>query len=197
MRIMARTFFLVIFGAYALLGGQDISREQYATVSLKILDSYGHQRPGCHVTKFRRKKTQGGADYQGSFSGLVGSKIPSGFGLTYDVLVYCTDGSHASNPFVAVTRSEEFIVLVGWVPDGDYVTGPDPRLKIKVDADSAANIADHAWIKAVGVYMDDSEVAQIDSQSHSAGLFSIVPGRYLILLLNGEKVICTQQINFR
>jgi len=194
MKTIVRGALLIIFGTCVMIAGEQIPRKQYATVKLKILDSYGRSRQGCRVTEFHLHKPEGDAEYRGSFDALVASKIP--FGNTYSVLVKCADGSIASYPYVGVTHSEQLLVLVSWIPDEDYVTGPEPRLAIAVSTDSKSRLSDHAWVKAVGVYADGTEVAQVDPVTGVAGLYSIVPGRIIILILDGEKLICTQQINF-
>ena len=195
MRVTIHSAVMILLVAFLLQAGQQ-PPQQFATVRLKVLDSYGQQRFACRVVSFRQQKPEGNAEYRDSFDGLVGSKIPFAFGISYSVLVDCADGSRASYPFVYVTHSEELLVLVSWTPRGDYVTGPEPRLAVSVNVDSRMRLTDQTWIKAVGVYTNDWEVAQVDPRRFQAGLFSIVPGRYLVLLLDGEKLICTQQIRF-
>jgi hypothetical protein len=66
-----------------------------------------------------------------------------------------------------------------------------------VSLETKVPLSDRAWAKIVGVYIDKAEEAQIDPNSRTAGFFSIVPGKYLALLLDGEKLLCTKQIIFR
>jgi len=79
---------------------------------------------------------------------------------------------------------------------GDWVTGPEPRLAISVDTNSEIHLSEQAWIKVVGVYVDSAEVGKINSQTHTADLYNVIPGTYLVVLLDADKIICTKAVEF-
>lgn len=77
---------------------------------------------------------------------------------------------------------------------GDYETGPAPRLTISINTSSRVRLADNSWIKLVGMYVDSSEIDRIEARNRSASFYEIVPGRYVLLVLEGEKLACARPI---
>lgn len=194
MSVFLRVAPLFLAGAILTAAVPQAPKVQLANVTLHVVDSYGHTRPGCRVIQFQSSDPYDKTDYHGSFSGLSAARIP--IGTAYSALLRCADGSVASYPSVSITHAKEYLVIVSWIPDEDYVTGPAPRLTVSVSSVEARKLPDDLWIKSFGVYLNDAEVAPVDIKDHKVGLFSIVPGTYLIALFEGERIACMKQINF-
>lgn len=173
---------------------QNVGTSKLSKVMLSAVDSFGGKRDSCQVSQFKRLDFPRGGDYSHRFSGLSGTDIPYGF--KYEVYIRCDDKSVSGPFFMTVSRENKFEVLASWLNVGDYVTGPDPRLTVVVHSKQGSRLEGTLWIKVVGVFVNKIEVDRIDPQLQSAKFYEIVPGRYLLLLLSGGKVMCTQQIDF-
>ena len=163
------------------------------TVTLSVLDSFGRPRSDCHVTRFFSDAPYDKAEHKNKFDKYVGQKIPF---AAYTLFLGCDDGEHLGPVYVDVSRPQEFVVVGRWRHMGDWVTGSEPRLAVSVETDAEAHLSDQAWVKVVGVYVDSAEVDKINPQTHTADFYAIFPGRYLVLLLDGDKIICTRAVEF-
>ncbi len=163
------------------------------TVNLSVLDSFGHPRSDCHVTRFFSEAPHKKADYKNNFARYVGEKIPY---AGYTLFLRCDDEKPLGPIYVDVSRLQQFVVIGGWRNMGDWVTGPDPRLSVSVETDAGSRISDRAWVKVVGVYVDSAEVDEVNPQTHLAGFYKIVPGRYIVILLDDDKIVCTKTVEF-
>jgi hypothetical protein len=179
--------------ALACFGIPDNTAPKIGTVTLSVLDSFGLPRSDCHVTRFFSEAPYKKAEYKNKFAKYVGEKIPY---AGYTLFLRCDDGKPLGPVYVDVRRPQEFVVIGRWRNMGDFVTGTDPRLAVSVETDAETHLSDHAWVKVVGVYIDNAEVDQLNPQTHEASFYEIVPGRYLVLLLDGNKIICTRPIEF-
>lgn len=162
--------------------------QKTSTVSLSVLDSFGHQRPDCHVWHLSSDAPFAKADYSSRFSKYIGEKIPYGY---YTLLLKCDDRLTMGPKYLSVAHPQEFFVVAQWRNIGDWVTGLDARLAISVETNAGVTLTDRAWVKIVGVYVDSAEVAKLNSESHIAAFYEIVPGRYLVTLLDEDRIICT------
>ena len=162
--------------------------QKTSTVSLSVLDSFGHPRSDCRVWHLSSEAPFAKADYSGRFSKYVGENIPYGY---YTLFLKCDDGLTMGPKYLRVGRAQEFFVVGQWRNIGDWVTGPDPRLAISVETNAGVPLTDHAWVKIVGVYIDSAEVDKLNSETHMADFYEIVPGRYLVTLLDQDRIICT------
>ncbi len=163
------------------------------TVTLSVLDSFGRPRSDCHVTRFFSDAPYEKAEYKNKFAKYVGEKIPY---AAYTLFLRCDDGKPLGPVYVDVSRPQEFVVIGRWRNIGDWVTGPDPRLSVGVETDSETHLSDRAWVKVVGVYVDSAEVDEVNPHTHLAGFYRIVPGRYIVVLLDGDKIVCTKAVEF-
>lgn len=189
-------YFLALLPTAALWGTLSHSpapqHQKFATVTLNVLDSFGLRRPDCSVAEFVLQDDDGNLDFRDHFTHLVGRDIP--YGSSYRVRVKCADDSTQGPFLISVTRANEFRVLGAWLHRGDYVTAT-PRLKIFVARNHTEQSHD-SWVDLVGVYLHTSHTDSIDPDSGEAAFYNIVPGRYIVLLLNGEKLTCLKQIDF-
>jgi hypothetical protein len=146
------------------------------------------------VSEFLSTADPTAIDYSDKFEGLVGRKIPvMGIYRPFRLHVHCSDGS--SGPyFVSVSQAETFALVGGWAHLGDYVTGPEARLTISLASPLSEELSHVMWVKTVGVYLDTSETERIDPQSNSAAFYTVVPGRYILFILTGNRVICMKQV---
>jgi len=186
--------FLLVALAFATLSAHSVakgSRSTSATVSLSILDSFGKQRQDCHVIEFSSSYPYHKAELKARFSGYTATEIPFGW---YRIRLRCDDLQHLGPEYVYVERNQEFFVVSQWRHFGDYVTGP--RLAVNLETAPDVQLSKQAWIRAVGIYTKESEVSKIDPASHSASFYDIVPGRYLLLLLDGEQIVCSKPVDF-
>jgi hypothetical protein len=163
------------------------------TVTLSVLDSFGRPRSDCHVTRFFSEAPYEKAEYKNKFAKYVGEKIPY---AGYTLFLRCDDGKPLGPVYVDVSRPQEFVVVGRWRNMGDWVTGTEPRLAVNVETDAETQLSDQAWVKVVGVYVDSAEVDAVSPQTHSAAFYRIVPGRYLVVLLDSDKIICTKAVEF-
>lgn len=167
-----------------------VVRHQFGAVTVSAVDSFGRPRADCKVAEFRSMDDEE-VDYVDRFDGLTGHDIPVGH--SYRIHLRCADAESAGPFFALVNRQDAFLVLGAWLNRGDYETGSTPRLTVNVDQ-ARSQISSEAWVKIIGIYTSVSEADRIDSQTHSARFYDPQPGRYLLLLLDGEKVVCTKQI---
>ena len=177
----------------ACFGIPDDPATKTGTVNLSVLDSFGGPRSDCHVTRFSSDTPFEKAEYKNNFAKYVGQKIPY---AVYTLFLRCDDGKPIGPVYVDVSRPREFIVIGEWGNMGDWVTGPDPRLAVSVETAAGTHLSDRAWIKAVGVYVDSAEVDELNPQTHLAGFYRIVPGRYIVILLDDDKIVCTKAVEF-
>jgi hypothetical protein len=187
---MAAGFTLV---ASTCFGIPNDTGPKIGTVILSVLDSFGRPRSDCHVTRFFSDAPFAKADYKNKFTKYVGEKIPYGL---YTLFMRCDDGEPLGPVYVDVSRPQEFVVIGEWRNMGDWVTGPEPRLAVSVETDPETHLSDHAWVKVVGVYVSSAEVDTISPQTHVATFYRIVPGRYLVVLLDDDKIVCTKAVEF-
>jgi len=188
--VWLQTFTLV---ALNCLGTPNHTVSKTGAVTLSVLDSFGHPRSDCHVTQFASDEPFKKADYKNKFDKYVGENVPY---AAYTLFLRCDDGKPLGPVYVDVSRPQEFVVIGEWRNMGDWVTGPDPRLAISVETDAETHLSDQAWVKVVGVYVDSAEVDELNPQTHVASFYKIVPGRYVVLLLDGNKIICAKPIEF-
>lgn len=171
----------------------DDAMRKTATVTLSVLDSFGHPRSDCHVVQFSSDEPFRKAEYKNKFTKYAGANIPYAI---YTLLLRCDDGQTLGPKYITVGRPKNFFVISQWRHFGDWVTGPDPRLAISVETDSETKLSGQAWVKVVGVYVDSAEIDEVNPQTHTASFYDVVPGRYLVLLLDGDKIICTQPVEY-
>jgi hypothetical protein len=163
------------------------------TVILSVLDSFGRPRLDCHVTQFSSHAPYEKAEFRARFAKYVAEKIPY---ATYKLSLRCDDGTPLGPAYVVVSRPQVFVVIGEWRNMGDWVTGPAPRLSVRVDTEAGTHLSDRAWVKVVGVYVDSAEVDRINPQTNAAGFYSIVPGRYLVMVLDDDKIVCAKAVEF-
>jgi hypothetical protein len=183
---------VTVFGIGTTIESLPRPPHKVAQVTLRFVDSFGNPQEGCRVVEFSSMDDDAKVDYSKSFDGLVGEKIP--YGNRYKVFVKCLGEKSRVATVVSVGRPEEFIVLSEWLHLGDYVT--HERISISVQSKSGKQLSNDVWVKLVGIYLDNSELDRIDPQSHSAKFYDIPPGRYIVLVMDGEKLACTKQIDF-
>jgi hypothetical protein len=188
--VWLQTFTLAAFNCF---GTSNRTESKVGTVTLSVLDSFGHPRSDCHVTEFASDEPFKKAEYKNKFTSYVGENVPY---AVYTLFLRCDDGKPLGPVYVDVNRPQEFVVIGRWRNMGDWVTGLDPRLAISVETDAETHLSDQAWVKIVGVYVDSAEVDRLNPRTHEASFYKIVPGRYLVLLLDGNKIICTRPIEF-
>ena len=176
------------------LGTQSRAESKTGTVTISVLDSFGHPRLDCHVVQFSSDAPFKKAEYKNRFSKYVGTNIPYAF--AYTLLLRCDDGQTLGPKYITVGRPKEFFVIGRWQHFGDWVTGPEPRLAISVKTDAETKLSGQAWVRVVGVYVDSVEVDEVDPQTHMASFYEIVPGRYLVMILDGDKVVCTAPVEY-
>ncbi len=193
MTLLACGFLTLLLGVWIPLGAGPNPPQKFATVTLSVLSSLGQSQAGCHLLEFVLLDDGANADYKSRFDGLVGKNIP--FGYSYRVSVKCTDPGAGGSFWIPVLRSDQFVVLSSWPHLGDYFTGDEPRLTVSVSRHSGAQTLGQAWVKVIGVYVDGREVDKLDSQSGATRFYHLEPGRFLVLLLTGERVLCTKQID--
>jgi hypothetical protein len=169
-----------------------VPQQKLATVTFLVFDSFGRPQSDCHILEFVSLDDERNPDYVAHFSGAVGRNIP--YGSTYRVHAKCADERSGGTFLVTVNKSDTLLVLASWLNLGDYVTGPSPRLTIRIRSNNETKLAEKTWIKIVGVYVDRMEVARV-SPSGTAGFFDVVPGKYLMLLF-GDGLVCTKEIEF-
>lgn len=194
MRILRWLSLAIVSGLGATFCIQSAPQQKASTVTLRVLDSFGKPQSDCHLREFVLLDEGRGRDYLDHFTGTVGRDIP--YGLTYRAHVKCADQRAGGTFLVSVGRSDEFLVLASWLNLGDYVTGPEARLTVAVRPTQETELTNGAWIKLVGAYVDRTEVDKINSESHTARFYHVVPGKYLMMLFIGDRVICTKQIEF-
>jgi hypothetical protein len=188
--VWLQVFTLAASNSFAL---PDDEMRKTATVTLSVLDSFGHPRSDCHVVQFSSDEPFKKAEYKNKFRKYIGENIPYAI---YTLFLRCDDGRSLGPRYITVGRSQEFFVIGQWRNIGDWVTGPDPRLAIFVETDGETHLSSRTWIKIVGVYVDSAEVDEVNSQTHVASFYDIVPGRYLVILLDGDKIICTRPVEY-
>jgi hypothetical protein len=188
--VWLQIFTLVLLNCY---GTQGRPESKTGTVTLSVLDSFGHARSDCHVTQFASEEPFKNAEYKNNFKKYSGENIPY---AVYTLFLRCDDGKPLGPIYVDLSRPQEFVVVGRWRNMGDWVTGPDPRLAVSVETDAETHLSDRAWVKVVGVYVDSAEVDEVNPQTHVAGFYKIVPGRYLVILLDSDRVICTKAVEF-
>ncbi len=167
--------------------------QKTGTVTLSVLDSFGRPRSDCHVTQFSSAYPYQKAEYKNKFANYIAQEIPYAI---YTLFMRCDDGKPLGRVYVNVSRPQQLVVIGEWRNIGDWVTGPDPRLAISVETDAEVHLSEQAWVKVVGVYVDDSEVSKINPQTHTADFYNLVSGRYLVVLLDADKIICTKAVGF-
>lgn len=192
-------FLIFTIALFAPLAAFDHQDRKIATVTLTILDSRGNRQTKCRLLAFTLLSDGGNTDiantdYQDRFLGLVGTNIP--FGYRYEINIRCGDAGVRGTFLASVERPDQFIVLSGWPNLGDYVTGPDPRLKVTIHGLPDGRMEPKTWVKLSGVYLDVSEVDKVHEGTDSADFFSVVPGKYMLLVLKGQYVTCARQIDF-
>ncbi len=158
-----------------------------------ISDSFGYEQSDCRVREFVSLENEKNSNYASHFSGLQGRMVP--YGPIYRVDVKCSDGRGGGTFLVAVERANAFLVLASWLNVGDYVTGPMPRLTISVNAKREPALTRGAWIKLVGLYLNQTEVDKLDGGSHVARFYDVVPGRYIMFLFAADGLVCTKQVD--
>src|SRR5579864_6191134 len=168
--------------------------KQSATVTLSLFTSFGEPIAACHVEGFLSFNEGDRTEYGSRFHGLTGTGIP--FGKTYRAILRCR-GEGVFGPFwVSVQRTHAFVVLGVWSRPGhgDYYTGAEPRLTVYV-VGSPVPKNQQQWIKIVGEYSDEQEVDEVSFDSHSARFYNFFPGRFLLLLVTADKLLCDKQVD--
>ena len=164
------------------------------TVTIRYVDEFGKPWAGCRVREFSFSQNETHLDFAGRFDGMVGQDIPLSADY-YEVRLACP-GALVDGPFyVSVMNPHASVLLSAWNHRGDYQTGLGPRLTVHVSVQPPEAL-DQAWVKITGVYLDRHEVAGVDPDSGDARMFDIVPGTYVVLLLNGRKIDCVNTIEF-
>jgi hypothetical protein len=188
------SFMALLIGFLAICYLPAAPEQKFATVTFRVLDSFGNAQSDCRLLEFVLLDDDRGTNYVSHFSGAFGRNIP--YGSTYRTHVKCADERTGGTFLVSVNRPEVYLVLASWPNIGDYVTGPAPRLTIALKRGGRVDLTTGAWIKLVGTFVDRSEVDKFAADSGSARFFHIVPGQYLLLLFIGDKLACTKKIDF-
>lgn len=165
-----------------------------ATVTLSLFSSFGEPIAACHVEGFLSFNEGDKTEYRSRFHGLTGTGIP--FGKTYRAILRCEQGGILGPFWISVQRTHAFVVLGVWSHPGhgDYYTGAEPRLTVYV-AGSPVPKTEQQWIKIVGEYSDEHEVDDVSVDSHSARFYNFFPGRFLLLLVAADKLLCDKQVD--
>lgn len=191
-----RTLCLLLI--WSAIGRAQAAPPDLATVAITPLDSFGRVQSNCRVQFFVQAEhvaESGGGrgtewDYATRFDGLVGRGVPFG---RYYTAVTCDPGSWGGGDWVSVSARETFLVLAFWHHKGDYHTGSEPRLTVSYSANGVAKVP---WAKVVGAYLDFAETARVDPATGKAGFYYLSPGKYLLLILEEEKVTCVKELDF-
>jgi hypothetical protein len=184
---------VLTFVASTCVGIPTDTAPKTGTVTLSVLDSFGRPRSDCHVTRFFSAAPYEKAEFKNKFAKYLGEKIPY---AAYTLFLRCDDGKPIGPVYVDVHRPQEFIVIGEWRNMGDWVTGLDPRLAVSVETDAETHLSEQAWVKVVGVYVNSAEVDEVSPQTHLAAFYRIVPGRYLVVLLDADRIICSKAVEF-
>lgn len=169
--------------------------EKFATVTLDVVDPFGHQQTGCSVMRFARTDRDEEGDYTARFDGLIGKNIP--FGNEYATFVRCSGQGTAGFVHASVRRPDQYMVVVVSAQRGDNVTGEVPRLAVSIRGDLKSRISGTTWVEVIGIYVDTREIDRTDPETGPARFYGlgIGPGRYIVLVHTGDKLVCTQQID--
>jgi hypothetical protein len=169
-----------------------------ATVTINVFDTFGHAETGCKVLNFVEAEhaaelgmePQAKWEHASRFDGSVGRNVPAGL---YYANVTCGPQDCRSNASVEVRAPETSLMIACGHLKEDYHTGSKPRLTV---AYHAAGGAPPRWAKLVGVYLDRSETARLDQRTGKAEFYGIVPGRYLLILVQEAQTVCVKEIDF-
>lgn len=134
-----------------------------ATVTLGVSDTFGQPLSDCRVDRFVLLDDNANVEYKHRFIGLIGRRIP--FGDSYAINVRCLDSKSSGSAVESVRREDQFIELAASPFEGDYYTGLDPRLTVRVKFDGGAQIAREAWVQLIALYGKQREVEKVDSRS--------------------------------
>jgi hypothetical protein len=173
--------------------------KQRATVTLTYFDSFGHSAGDCEVKEFTSFNEGDATDYGRYFTAMVGKNIP--FGKSYRVTLSCDQRGMFGPLWASVEKPDQLIILSSfWAHGdgsrgGDYNTGFDPRLTISVTPIKDTHLSGRLWMKLMGVYMNQTELAHVDPKSGSAQFFMVFPGRFVLLVLDDNKLVCTKQMD--
>ena len=196
----ATRFYPVAVALVAALAPTVAFAQQTARVTLAAVDSFGNRPAGCHVKYFANdydptgKKNPDPRDFSEQFSPLIGRDIP--FDL-YSVVVQCA-GKYRWSAQIWIRHPETFFVVPTTQRRGDYHTGLTPRLTVSIERVAASKTrADNTrWITMSGLFWDLHETDQVDPLYRVAQFYDIVPGRYLLQVVEPGRLVCKQQIDF-
>jgi hypothetical protein len=174
-----------------VLGSIASEQGKLASVTLHFLDSFGRERTDCNIAEFLLQDSAVKQEFRDHFAGLTAEAIPYG---NYRIRVNCADNVSHGPFYMSVAHLSEFRAIGAWLHRGDYVTGESPRLIVSVTRDHA-NRAGDSWVDIIGVYLHTSDTDAVDSRSNEAAFYDVVPGRYLILLLRDERLLCQKQVD--
>jgi len=195
MRASSCCFAAIVLASVGLAAGSTSGQpRRSATVTLSLFSSFGEPIAACHVQGFLSFNDGDKTEYRARFHGLTGTGIP--FGKTYRAILKC-ERERVLGPFwVSVQRTHAFVVLGVWSHPGhgDYYTGAEPRLTVYV-IDSPVSKTEQQWIRIVGEYSDEQEVDEVSVDSHSARFYNFFPGRFLLLLVTADKLLCDKQVD--
>lgn len=193
---MARMIWLALIPVVAACA--QVELKSTASVKLTVFDTFGQRTPGCTVIAFIEadhvaeigRGHEGDWDRASLFDGLVGHEVPVG---RYRAAVRCDPGDWRADDWVEVRAPISNIMLVMWRHKGDYHTGVGPRLIV---SSAGGGNASRRWAKVAGVYSGGAETAEFDPGTATAEFYNLIPGRYLLLILEEAKTVCATEIDF-
>jgi len=180
------------------MGAAEDRATRFASVRISVFDSFGQELRDCsvlyfieglHVTEFGTVNSDERWDHAAQFSGLSGRGIP--FGI-YRLTTTCGDDDFRGSEWVQVRAPEVEVMLAFWPHKGDYQTGSDPRLTVSYGGGTRGGAL---WAKAVGVFVDRAETVRLDPSTGKARFFSLLPARYLVLILEEGRLRCASQVD--
>lgn len=169
------------------LAVRGVSSDERATVTLIGANSYGRALESCRVRMFASLGGPERVDFASSFKGLVSTEIPYG---EYTAYLACA-GDTGAGSTVRVDRPDQLLVISSHRHIADYYPGLEPRFKITLRNPPAHTTV---WAKLVGVYLNDVDIEPFRGPTHTAFFIQPQPGRYMLMILAPNRLICTTDL---
>jgi hypothetical protein len=187
------TPFIVCTAAFAQTSS---SASSLATITISVIDENGSPIDGCHVERFFDRNRE----MSSHFHDLQGTKIPYGVyqyaikrpgALIEADLIRGLVSVWVPEKLVVVAASRFFrsgIIADSGTPSGFMIRGELQSMK-------AMSPSEPLWIRLIPVFGGE----QLDVGVDSSGEFRIhqaLSGRYLLIVIQGTKVLQSQQVSF-
>jgi len=117
--------------------------------------------------------------------------------IPYTVTVRCAGGYRGSKRAL-IHHPESSVVVTVTRHRGDHYTGESPRLAITFETPDVPKrkAEKQRWVTLAGLFLDYRESSQIDARDQLARFYDVIPGRYLLQVIEPQRLICTRQIDF-